>query len=60
LHQGGRDVDLQLWTLLSFELWCRRFLDGAIRTDRAPAERRDPARPPVVAHREASRTAASL
>jgi asparagine synthase (glutamine-hydrolysing) len=28
LHQGGRDLDLQLWTMLSFELWCRRFLDG--------------------------------
>jgi asparagine synthase (glutamine-hydrolysing) len=27
LHQGGRDLDLQLWTMLSFELWCRRFLD---------------------------------
>ena len=29
LHQGGRDLDLQLWTTLSFELWCRRFLDRA-------------------------------
>jgi asparagine synthase (glutamine-hydrolysing) len=28
LHQRGRDLDLQLWTMLSFELWCRRFLDG--------------------------------
>jgi asparagine synthase (glutamine-hydrolysing) len=27
LHQRGRDLDLQLWTILSFELWCRRFLD---------------------------------
>ena len=27
LHAGGRDVDLQLWTLMSFELWCQRFLD---------------------------------
>ena len=27
LHDGGRDLDLQLWTLLSFELWCRLFLD---------------------------------
>jgi len=32
LHQGGRDLDLQLWTMLSFELWCRRFLD----TEAAP------------------------
>ena len=25
----GRNLDLQLWTILSFELWCRRFLDAA-------------------------------
>jgi asparagine synthase (glutamine-hydrolysing) len=27
LHDRGRDLDLQLWTILSIELWCRRFLD---------------------------------
>lgn len=32
LNDRGRDLDLQLWTLLSLELWCRRFLDR-----RAPA-----------------------
>src|SRR3989442_4785557 len=26
-HDRGRDLDLQLWTLISFELWCRTFLD---------------------------------
>ena len=26
--ERGRRLDLQLWTLISFELWCRRFLDG--------------------------------
>ena len=26
----GRDIDLQLWTLLSLELWCRRVLDTPI------------------------------
>src|SRR5262249_19405167 len=26
-HQRGRELDLQLWTLISFELWCRTFLD---------------------------------
>jgi asparagine synthase (glutamine-hydrolysing) len=31
-HQQGRDLDLQLWTLLSFELWCRRFLDRGLDT----------------------------
>jgi asparagine synthase (glutamine-hydrolysing) len=32
LHEGGRDMSAQLWTLLSFELWCRMFLDPADRT----------------------------
>jgi asparagine synthase (glutamine-hydrolysing) len=27
MHERGRDLNLQLWTLISFELWCRRFLD---------------------------------
>jgi asparagine synthase (glutamine-hydrolysing) len=27
LHQSGRDLDLQIWTMVSLELWCRRFLD---------------------------------
>jgi len=27
LHQRGRPLDLQLWTLISFEQWCRTFLD---------------------------------
>ena len=26
--RGQEDLDLQLWTLISFELWCRLFLDG--------------------------------
>ena len=28
MHERGRDFNLQLWTLISFELWCRRFLDA--------------------------------
>ena len=28
LNARGRNLDLQLWTILSLELWCRRFLDG--------------------------------
>ena len=28
-HEGGRELDLHLWTLISFELWCRAFLDPA-------------------------------
>lgn len=27
LHRKRRDLDLKLWTLVSFELWCRTFLD---------------------------------
>jgi asparagine synthase (glutamine-hydrolysing) len=30
-HEGGRDLGLHLWTLISVELWCRRFLDQAVR-----------------------------
>ncbi|MBI2816612.1 MAG: asparagine synthase (glutamine-hydrolyzing) [Acidobacteria bacterium] len=26
-HNNGRELDLHLWTLISFELWCRTFLD---------------------------------
>jgi asparagine synthase (glutamine-hydrolysing) len=39
LNDRGRDLDLQLWTLLSFELWCRRFLDAS------PAHQPAPVRP---------------
>jgi asparagine synthase (glutamine-hydrolysing) len=28
LHEAGRRLDMKLWTLLSFELWCQSFLDG--------------------------------
>ena len=30
LNDQGRNLDLQLWTMLSFELWCRRFLDQRV------------------------------
>jgi asparagine synthase (glutamine-hydrolysing) len=42
-HARGRPHDLELWTLISFELWCRTFLDAGVRTpgllpaDEAPA-----------------------
>lgn len=35
MHEAGRDLNMQLWTLVSFELWCRTFLDGGTR--RQPA-----------------------
>ena len=28
-HGRTPDLDLELWTLISFELWCRTFLDGS-------------------------------
>jgi len=31
LNARGRDLDLQIWTALSFEVWCRRFLDAPVR-----------------------------
>jgi asparagine synthase (glutamine-hydrolysing) len=36
LNDRGRDLDLQLWTILSFELWCRRFLDPSPLNQPAP------------------------
>jgi asparagine synthase (glutamine-hydrolysing) len=35
--RAGRDVDFQLWTLMSFELWARHFLDGHARPERTVA-----------------------
>jgi asparagine synthase (glutamine-hydrolysing) len=34
LHDAGRPLDLELWTLISFELWCRTFLDRHARGSR--------------------------
>jgi asparagine synthase (glutamine-hydrolysing) len=28
MHGMGRRMDLHLWSLISFELWCRRFMDA--------------------------------
>jgi asparagine synthase (glutamine-hydrolysing) len=36
LHERGRDIDLQLWTLVSLELWCRRVLDVPLSSTRRP------------------------
>jgi len=54
LHTRGRDLDLQLWTMLSFELWCQRFLDTTDVRDVAPERTRQtlrrPAPPAIVVH----------
>jgi asparagine synthase (glutamine-hydrolysing) len=31
MNERGRDLDFQLWTLITFELWCRRFMDRQTR-----------------------------
>jgi asparagine synthase (glutamine-hydrolysing) len=30
LHEAGQDLDLQLWTLISFELWSKAFLNRGV------------------------------
>jgi asparagine synthase (glutamine-hydrolysing) len=32
-HRDGKELDLHLWTLISFELWCRMFLDRGSRQE---------------------------
>jgi asparagine synthase (glutamine-hydrolysing) len=32
MHEAGRDLSMQLWALVSFELWCRTFMDGEKRS----------------------------
>jgi len=32
-HERGENLDLQLWTLISFELWSRAFLDRGARRE---------------------------
>src|SRR5205085_1928935 len=50
LHERGRDIDLQLWTMLSFELWCRRVLDAPIHRAQSPQRAvRERILPPVIA-----------
>jgi asparagine synthase (glutamine-hydrolysing) len=48
LNARGRDLDLQLWTMLSFELWCQRFLDGSPRQQPAPVRTARRISPAVV------------
>ena len=52
LNARGRDLDLQLWTMLSFEMWCRRFLDASPARPAAPLPSRESRRqsPAIVAH----------
>ena len=36
-HGRGRPLDLHMWTLISFELWCRTFLDTDLAGNRTPS-----------------------
>lgn len=47
LHAAGRPMGLALWTLISFELWCRKFLDQPPVTDGAPQFRATTSRAPA-------------
>jgi asparagine synthase (glutamine-hydrolysing) len=38
-HSQGRDLDLHLWTIISFELWCRKFVDSPAAQTHAPLPR---------------------
>jgi asparagine synthase (glutamine-hydrolysing) len=40
LHAGGRDMNVQLWALVSLELWCRAFLDPTGKGRLVPATER--------------------
>ena len=48
LHEGGRNIDLQLWTLVSLELWCRRVLDVPLSSVRSPRASRERILPAVL------------
>ena len=48
LNERGRNLDLQLWTVMSFELWCQRFLDAAPRQQPAPIRQTRRVAPAIV------------
>jgi len=47
MNDRGRSLDLQLWTLITFELWCRRFIDESAFCRAVPAAARRNIRPRV-------------
>ena len=54
LHDAGRPLDLELWTLISFELWCRTFLARHARGSRRVAALGVPNVARMGAHRAAA------
>jgi asparagine synthase (glutamine-hydrolysing) len=45
LNDQGREMDLQLWTIITFELWCRKFIDEGAFCRSIPATARRNFRP---------------
>jgi asparagine synthase (glutamine-hydrolysing) len=59
LNDRGRSMDLPLWTLITFELWCRRFIDETAFSRSLPAPARRSVGPRVEhAHTDAADGAA--
>ena len=48
-RRGQEELDLELWTLISLELWCRMFLDGNGRRDAGARARATAGRRPAPA-----------
>jgi asparagine synthase (glutamine-hydrolysing) len=48
-RRGQEDLDLQLWTLISLELWCRIFVDGGLRREVRAERARGAGREPALA-----------
>ena len=48
-QEQGRPLDLHLWTLMSFELWCRTFMDRRTTPVTQPARRSSSVVRPVAA-----------
>jgi asparagine synthase (glutamine-hydrolysing) len=49
-QEQGRPLDLHLWTLMSFELWCRTFMDRRTAPVTQPARRPSPITGRMPAH----------
>ena len=49
-HDNGRNLDFHLWTLISFELWCRTFLDTPRKAGAASSRRLPESAPTGLAH----------
>ena len=60
MNDRGRSLDLQLWTLITFELWCRRFIDEGAFCRAIPTAARRNIRPRVERARSAEADGAAV